>query len=105
MQDFEIPVQAAYVIYNQSANVVIILAVSKKVSSLASDDQMAPPFGNLPPLKRWAKLFTFVLICADFFNWLVYCKALLRYHTVDAKRTWLKIYEKEIKYCRNITRR
>ena len=68
MQDFEISVQAAYVIYNQSANVVIILAVSKKVSSLASDDQMAPPFGNLPPLKRWTKLFTFVLICADFFN-------------------------------------
>jgi hypothetical protein len=29
---------------------------------------MAPPFGNLPPLKRWAKLFTFVLICADFFT-------------------------------------
>ena len=74
MQDFEISVQAAYVIYNQSAIVVIILAVSKKVSSLASDDQMAPPFGNLPPLKRWAKLFTFVLICADFFNWLIYCK-------------------------------
>ena len=68
MQDFEISVQAAYVIYNQSAIVVIILAVSKKVSSLASDDQMAPPFGNLPPLKRWAKLFTFVLICADFFT-------------------------------------
>lgn len=43
MQDFEISVQAAYVIYNQSAIVVIILAVSKKVSSLASDDQMAPP--------------------------------------------------------------
>ena len=104
MQDFEISVQAAYVIYNQSANVVIILAVSKKVSSLASDDQMAPPFGNLPPLKRWAKLFTFVLICADFFNWLVYCKALLRYYAVNAKRTWLKIYEKEIKYCRNLIR-
>ena len=104
MQDFEISVKAAYVIYNQSANVVIILAVSKKVSSLASDDQMAPPFGNLPPLKRWAKLFTFVLICADFFNWLVYCKALLQYRAVNAKQTWLKIYEKEIKYCRNITR-
>ncbi len=104
MQDFEISVQAAYVIYNQSAIVVIILAVSKKVSSLASDDQMAPPFGNLPPLKRWAKLFTFVLICADFFNWLIYCKALLHYHTANANRVWLKIYEKEIKYCRNITR-
>ncbi len=105
MQDFEISVQAAYVIYNQSANVVIILAVSKKVSSLASDDQMAPPFGNLPPLKRWAKLFTFVLICADFFNWLIYCKALLRYHAANANRVWLKIYEKEIKYCRNLIRR
>ncbi len=105
MQDFEISVQAAYVIYNQSANVVIILAVSKKVSSLASDDQMAPPFGNLPPLKRWAKLFTFVLICADFFNWLIYCKALLQYHAVNANRVWLKIYEKEIKYCRNLIRR
>ena len=105
MQDFEISVQAAYVIYNQSANVVIILAVSKKVSSLASDDQMAPPFGNLPPLKRWAKLFTFVLICAEFFNWLIYCKALLRYHAVNANRVWLKIYEKEIKYCRNLIRR
>ena len=104
MQDFEISVQAAYVIYNQSAIVVIILAVSKKVSSLASDDQMAPPFGNLPPLKRWAKLFTFVLICADFFNWLIYCKALLRYHAVNAKQVWLKIYEKEIKYCRNLIR-
>ncbi len=105
MQDFEISVQAAYVIYNQSANVVIILAVSKKVSSLASDDQMAPPFGNLPPLKRWAKLFTFVLICADFFNWLIYCKALLHYHAANANRVWLKIYEKEIKYCRNLIRR
>jgi hypothetical protein len=105
MQDFEISVQAAYVIYNQSAIVVIILAVSKKVSSLASDDQMAPPFGNLPPLKRWAKLFTFVLICADFFNWLIYCKALLRYHAANANRVWLKIYEKEIKYCRNLIRR
>ena len=105
MQDFEISVQAAYVIYNQSAIVVIILAVSKKVSSLASDDQMAPPFGNLPPLKRWAKLFTFVLICADFFNWLIYCKALLRYHAASANRVWLKIYEKEIKYCRNLIRR
>jgi len=104
MQDFEISVQAAYVIYNQSAIVVIILAVSKKVSSLASDDQMAPPFGNLPPLKRWAKLFTFVLICADFFNWLIYCKALLRYHAANANRVWLKIYEKEIKYCRNLIR-
>ena len=105
MQDFEISVQAAYVIYNQSAIVVIILAVSKKVSSLASDDQMAPPFGNLPPLKRWAKLFTFVLICADFFNRLIYCKALLRYHAANANRVWLKIYEKEIKYCRNLIRR
>ena len=105
MQDFEISVQAAYVIYNQSAIVVIILAVSKKVSSLASDDQMAPPFGNLPPLKRWAKLFTFVLICAAFFNWLIYCKALLRYHAANANRVWLKIYEKEIKYCRNLIRR
>ena len=105
MQDFEISVQAAYVIYNQSANVVIILAVSKKVSSLASDDQMAPPFGNLPPLKRWAKLFPFVLICADFFNWLIYCKALLHYHAANANRVWLKIYEKEIKYCRNLIRR
>ena len=105
MQDFEISVQAAYVIYNQSAIVVIILAVSKKVSSLASDDQMTPPFGNLPPLKRWAKLFTFVLICADFFNWLIYCKALLRYHAANANRVWLKIYEKEIKYCRNLIRR
>ena len=104
MHDFEISVQAAYVIYNQSAIVVIILAVSKKVSSLASDDQMAPPFGNLPPLKRWAKLFTFVLICADFFNWLIYCKALLRYHAANANRVWLKIYEKEIKYCRNLIR-
>ena len=104
MQDFEISVQAAYVIYKQSAIVVIILAVSKKVSSLASDDQMAPPFGNLPPLKRWAKLFTFVLICADFFNWLIYCKALLRYHAANANRVWLKIYEKEIKYCRNLIR-
>ena len=66
MQDFEISVQAAYVIYNQSANVVIILAVSKKVSSLASDDQMAPPFGNLPPLKRWAKLFTLCLFVRIF---------------------------------------
>ena len=100
MQDFEISVQAAYVIYNQSAIVVIILAVSKKVSSLASDDQMAPPFGNPPPLKRWAKL-----ICADFFNWLIYCKALLRYHAANANRVWLKIYEKEIKYCRNLIRR
>ena len=105
MQDFEISVQAAYVIYNQSAIVVIILAVSKMGSSLASDDQMAPPFGNLPPLKRWAKLFTFVLICADFFNWLIYCKALLRYHAANANRVWLKIYEKEIKYCRNLIRR
>ena len=66
MQDFEISVQAAYVIYNQSANVAIILAVSKKVSSLASDDQMAPPFGNLPPLKRWAKLLTLCLFVRTF---------------------------------------
>ena len=28
---------------------------------------MAPPFGNLPPLKRWAKLFTLCLFVRAFF--------------------------------------
>ena len=59
--------QAALWIYNLTALVLIALFVNKRISSLASDDQMAPPFGNLPPLKSWTKLFTFVLICADFF--------------------------------------
>ena len=52
MPDFEFSVQAAYVIYNQTANVAIFLAVSKKFSSLASDDQMAPPFGNLQAFRE-----------------------------------------------------
>ncbi len=60
--------QAALGIFNLSAVVFIMFAVGKRISSSEEDDQMAPPFGNLPPLKRWAKLFTFVLICADFFT-------------------------------------
>ena len=105
MQALELKVQAALGIFNLSAVVFIMFAVGKRISSFEEDDQMAPPFGNLPPLKRWAKLFTFVLICADFFNWLIYCKALLHYHAANANRVWLKIYEKEIKYCRNLIRR
>ena len=66
MQDFEFLVQAALKIFYLLANVLITLDACKRISSLASDDQMAPPFGNLPPLKRWTKLFTFVLICELF---------------------------------------
>jgi len=68
LQALELKVQAALGIFNLSAVVFIMFAVGKRISSSEEDDQMAPPFGNLPPLKRWAKLFTFVLICADFFG-------------------------------------
>ena len=39
--------QAACGIFNLSAIALIMFAVSKKISLLASSDQMAPPFGNL----------------------------------------------------------
>jgi hypothetical protein len=68
LQALELKMQAALGIFNLSAVVFIMFAVGKRISSSEEDDQMAPPFGNLPPLKRWAKLFTFVLICADFFT-------------------------------------
>ena len=68
MQGFEFTVQAALGLLYLSAVVLSAFAVGKKISLLASSDQMAPLFGNPPPLKRWTKLFTFVLICADIFT-------------------------------------
>ena len=53
-------------ILSLSANGLIVINASEWISPSAEGDQMAPPFGNLPPLKRWTKLFAFVLICADF---------------------------------------
>ena len=63
--------QAALGFFIQSANVLIIHTASERISQVnvvyhcGSSNQMAPPFGNPPPLKRWTKLFTllsFVLI-------------------------------------------
>ena len=68
MLDFKFNVQAALVFVSQSAVSSLALTVSKQISLLASSDQMAPPSGLPPPLKRWTKLFTFVLICADIFT-------------------------------------
>ena len=46
MQAFELKVQAALGIFSQSANVLIISVVCKKISSSAEDDQMALPSGH-----------------------------------------------------------
>ena len=43
MQAFELKVQAALGFFNLSANSLIIHAASERISSLASDDQMALP--------------------------------------------------------------
>jgi len=43
LQFFELKVQAALEIFNLSANGLIISAVSKRISLLASSDQMALP--------------------------------------------------------------
>ena len=52
--------------FSQSANGLIALAARKRISLLASSDQMAPPFGNPPPLKRWTKLFTLLSFALTF---------------------------------------
>ena len=63
LQDFELTVQAALGIFNQTANSLITLTARKRISQVnavyhcSNSDQMAPPFGNPPPLKRWTKLF------------------------------------------------
>ena len=73
LQAFEFSVQAALGIFSLLANVLIIQAFRKRISQVnvvyhcGKDDQKAPPSGLPPPLKSWTKLFTFVLICADFF--------------------------------------
>ena len=66
--DFKFNVQAALVFVSQSAVSSLALTVSKQISLLASSDQMAPPSGLPPPLKRRTKLFTFVLIYVDIFT-------------------------------------
>ena len=58
--------------FSQSANGIIIHTVSKRISQVnvvyhcGSSDQMAPPFGNPPPLKRWTKLFTLLSFALTF---------------------------------------
>ena len=42
-----------FVILSLSANGLIVINASEWISPSAEGDQMAPPFGNLPPLKRW----------------------------------------------------
>ena len=66
MQAFELTVQAAYRIFNLAAAVLSAFAVRKRISLSEDSDQMAPPFGNLPPLKRWTKLFTLTLFVRTF---------------------------------------
>ena len=52
LQDFELTVQAALGIFNQTANGLITLTARKRISLLASSDQMAPPFGNLQAFRE-----------------------------------------------------
>ena len=58
LQYFELKVQAALGLLSQSANGITIHTVSKRISQVnvvyhcGNSDQMAPPFGNPPPLKR-----------------------------------------------------
>ena len=66
--------QAALWFYNLSALVLIALTARKRISLLASSDQMALPSG-LPQAfreKGLTQILCFVLICADFLIWTFY---------------------------------
>ena len=68
MQAFELKVQAALGFFNLSANSLIIHAASERISSLASDDQMALPSGHPQAFreKGLTQTLYLALICADF---------------------------------------
>ena len=82
---------------NLSAYTLIIYAASKRISLSADSDQMAPPSGLPPPLKRWTKLFALCLFVLTFFicfSYLVFILYLLFYSPVH--RLYAVCFQKSI---------